>query len=49
MEGFVNSANSIAGLEFYKSLYDCCTPPGSANSYMNEGVDAFKSGRRRCT
>jgi multiple sugar transport system substrate-binding protein len=45
MEGFVNSAGAVAGLEFYKSLYDCCTPPGSANSYMGEGVDAFKSGQ----
>jgi multiple sugar transport system substrate-binding protein len=45
MEGFVNSPGSVAGLEFYKSLYDCCTPPGAANSYMGEGVDAFKSGQ----
>ena len=45
MEGFVNSANAVAGLEFYKSLYDCCVPPGSSNSYMGEGVDAYKSGQ----
>lgn len=45
MEGFVNSEKSVKGLEFYKSLYDCCTPPGAANSYMGEGVDAFKSGQ----
>jgi multiple sugar transport system substrate-binding protein len=45
MEGFVNSAGAIAGLEYYKSLYDCCVPPGSSNSYMGEGVDAFKSGQ----
>ncbi|MEO6299179.1 MAG: extracellular solute-binding protein [Paracoccaceae bacterium] len=45
MEGFVNSPGAVAGLEFYKSLYDCCTPPGSSNSYMGEGVDAFKSGQ----
>ena len=36
---------SVAGLEFYKALYDCCTPPGASNSYMGEGVDAFKSGQ----
>ena len=36
---------SVKGLEFYKSLYDCCTPPGASNSYMGEGVDAFKSGQ----
>jgi multiple sugar transport system substrate-binding protein len=28
LEGHVNSAGAIAGLEFYKALYDCCTPPG---------------------
>ena len=36
---------SVKGLEFYKALYDCCTPPGASNSYMGEGVDAFKSGQ----
>ncbi|WP_292643080.1 extracellular solute-binding protein, partial [Mesorhizobium sp.] len=45
MEGFVNSDKSVKGLEFYKALYDCCTPPGASNSYMGEGVDAFKSGQ----
>ena len=45
MEGFVNSDGAVAGLEFYKGLYDCCTPPGSSNSYMGEAVDAFKSGQ----
>ena len=28
MEGFVNSPDAVKGLEFYKSLYKCCTPPG---------------------
>jgi hypothetical protein len=45
MEGFVNSADAVKGLEFYKSLYDCCTPPGSSNVYMVESADAFKSGQ----
>ncbi|HKF62920.1 MAG TPA: extracellular solute-binding protein [Dongiaceae bacterium] len=45
MEGFVNSPGAIAGLEFYKSLYKCCTPPGYSNGYMTEGLDAFKSGQ----
>ena len=45
MEGFVNSDGAVAGLEFYKALYDCCVPPGSSNSYMGEGVDAYKSGQ----
>ena len=45
MEGFVNSADAVKGLEFYKKLYDCCTPPGSSNVYMTESADAFKSGQ----
>jgi multiple sugar transport system substrate-binding protein len=45
MEGFVNGPEAVAGLEFYKALYDCCTPPGSSNGYMSEGIDAFRSGQ----
>lgn len=45
LEGFVNSDGAIAGLEFYKSLYDCCTPPGSSDWYMSENIDAYKSGQ----
>ena len=45
MEGFVNSAGAVAGLEFYKELYKCCTPPGASNMYMGEAADAFKSGQ----
>lgn len=45
MEGAVNSADAVAALEFYKELYDCCTPPGYSDAYMQEGLDAFKSGQ----
>ena len=45
MEGAVNSPEAVAGLEFYKELYDCCTPPGYTDSYMGESLDAFKSGQ----
>ncbi len=45
MQGFVNSPEAVAGLEFYKSLYKCCTPPGASNMYMSEAADAFKSGQ----
>ena len=45
MEGFVNSADAVKGLEFYKELYKCCTPPGASNVYMGELADAFKSGQ----
>ncbi len=45
MQGFVNSPDAIAGLEAYKALFKCCTPPGYTNGYMQEGLDAFKSGQ----
>ena len=45
MEGAVNSAEAVEALEFYKELYDCCTPPGYTNAYMGESLDAFKSGQ----
>ena len=44
LEGFVNSEGSVAGLEYYRALYECCTPPGSSDWYMSESIDAFKSG-----
>ena len=28
MDGFVNGPDAVKGLEFYKALYKCCTPPG---------------------
>jgi multiple sugar transport system substrate-binding protein len=45
MQGFVNSPDAIEALDFYKSLFKCCTPPGYTNAYMQEGLDAFKSGQ----
>jgi multiple sugar transport system substrate-binding protein len=45
MEGAVNSANAVAGLEFYKTLYQTATPPGYDNAYMEQSLDAFKSGQ----
>ncbi|TFL19273.1 ABC transporter substrate-binding protein [Jannaschia formosa] len=45
MVGAVNSAEAVEALEFYKELYECCTPPGYTNSYMGESLDAFKSGQ----
>ena len=35
----------MAALEFYKELFKCCTPPGYTDGYMQEGLDAFKSGQ----
>lgn len=45
VEGYVNSPEAVAGLEYYKSLYDCCVPPGSSNAYMGANIDAYKSGQ----
>jgi multiple sugar transport system substrate-binding protein len=45
MDGAVNSPQSVAGLEFYKSLYKCCTPPGHSDAYMTEDLDVYKSGQ----
>lgn len=45
MEGIVNSPDAVKGLEAYKALFKCCTPPGYSNAYMQEGLDAFKSGQ----
>ncbi len=45
MDGAVNSKDAVKGLEFYKSLYDCCTPPGHSNAYMVANLDAYKSGQ----
>ncbi|WP_417721060.1 ABC transporter substrate-binding protein [Salipiger sp.] len=45
LDGFVNSDGAVAGLEYYKDLYDTGTPPGSSNWYMGEDIDAYKSGQ----
>jgi|TARA_R110000850_G_scaffold119008_1_gene236198 multiple sugar transport system substrate-binding protein len=45
LEGYVNSPGAIAGLEYYKELYETGTPPGSSNWYMSENIDAYKSGQ----
>lgn len=45
LDGWVNSPGAVAGLEYYKALYDCCTPPGSSDWYMSENIDAYKSGQ----
>lgn len=45
MEGAVNSAAAVEGLEFYKELYKTATPPGYTDSYMEQSLDAFKSGQ----
>ncbi|WP_306258603.1 ABC transporter substrate-binding protein [Pararhizobium sp. IMCC21322] len=45
LEGFVNSEGAVEGLEYYKAMYDCCTPPGASDAYMSQNIDAYKSGQ----
>jgi multiple sugar transport system substrate-binding protein len=45
MDGFVNSPEAAEALEFYKGLYECCTPPGHSDAYMVANLDAYKSGQ----
>lgn len=45
LEGFVNSDAAVAGLEFYKKLYETSAPPGASDAYMGANIDAYKSGQ----
>lgn len=45
MQGYVNSSEAVEALDFYKSLYQCCTPPGHSDAYMVANLDAYKSGQ----
>ena len=43
--GIANSPESIAALDFYRELYQCCSPPGMGNAFFQESNDAFISGQ----
>jgi multiple sugar transport system substrate-binding protein len=45
MQGYVNSPAAVEALEFYKELYECCSPPGHSDSYMVANLDVYKSGQ----
>lgn len=45
LEGFVNSKAAVAGLEYYKKLYETVSPPGASDAYMSANIDAYKSGQ----
>ncbi|HEV8647620.1 MAG TPA: extracellular solute-binding protein [Burkholderiales bacterium] len=45
VDGYFNSKAAAEALEFYKTLYDCCTPPGWGDAYMQENLDAYTSGQ----
>lgn len=43
VDGYINSEDSLKALEYYKELYKF-SPPGSAEYYWAECLDAFKKG-----
>ncbi len=44
-DGTINSPESVAALEFYKELYECCQPPGMSNAFFAEVNDAMIGGQ----
>ncbi|HYN88818.1 MAG TPA: sugar ABC transporter substrate-binding protein [Ardenticatenaceae bacterium] len=45
VQGVVNSPEAVDALEFYRELYQCCSPPGMNNAFFQEVNDAFVSGQ----
>jgi len=43
--GIVNSPEAVAALEYYRQLYECCSPPGMGDAFFNETNAAFISGQ----
>jgi len=44
-EGVINGPQSVAALEFYRELYDCCQAPGLSNAFFSEVNDAYLGGQ----
>jgi multiple sugar transport system substrate-binding protein len=43
--GVANSPEAVAALEYYRELYQCCSPPGLSNAFFQETNDAFINGQ----
>jgi len=43
MEGYFNAPHVVEAVEFYKKMYEDCTPPGHSDAYMGANLDAYKS------
>jgi len=43
--GIANSPEAIAALEYYRELYQCCSPPGLGNAFFQETNDALINGQ----
>ena len=44
-DGFFNAPNVVEAVDFYKKMYEDCSPPGHSNAYMGENLDAYSSGQ----
>lgn len=44
-DGVINSPESVAALEYYRELYECCQAPGLSNAFFAEVNDAFIGGQ----
>lgn len=45
VDGAANSEAAVAALEYYRELYECCSPPGMGNAFFQETNDAFINGQ----
>lgn len=45
INGYINSPKAVEALEFYKQLYDCCTPPEHDTAYINANLNSYKKGQ----
>ena len=45
MEGYFNAPHVVEAVEFYRKMYEDCTPPGHSDAYMVANLDAYKSGQ----
>ena len=43
MDGYFNAPHVVEAVEFYKKMYEDCTPPGHSDAYMGANLDAYKS------
>jgi multiple sugar transport system substrate-binding protein len=43
--GVANSPEAVAALDYYRELYQCCSPPGLSNAFFQETNDAFINGQ----
>ncbi len=45
VKGIVNSKEAVEALQYYRDLFQCCSPPGLGNAFFQETNDAFIKGQ----